>query len=184
MPAGKRNNVQLERDRDYSWGEYLKGVPVQEINKRVNARAQAENLGYTISRPVTYDDITARLAEYRKESEAVLNDQVQIELAKVNKLEQEYWEAWERSKTAKRRTEIEGGEMVGSNITGGTVKKRTTEQIFGDPRYLEGVQWCIERRCRMLGLDQPLEINANMTLYQYVKDLAQSEAMPKAKTKG
>jgi hypothetical protein len=28
------------------------------------------------------------------------------------------------------------------------------EDPCGDPRYLEGVQWCVEQRCKILGLYQ------------------------------
>ncbi len=33
-----------------------------------------------------------------------------------------------------------------------------TEERLGDPRYLLGVDRCIERRCRILGLEAPMKI--------------------------
>jgi len=39
----------------------------------------------------------------------------------------------------------------------GKVKTSTVERTVkgqaGDPRFLTGVQWCIERRCKILGID-------------------------------
>ncbi|MHC4984512.1 MAG: hypothetical protein ACYTF6_15275, partial [Planctomycetota bacterium] len=32
----------------------------------------------------------------------------------------------------------------------------------GDPRFLAGVQWCIERRCKILGLDAPTKAQASL----------------------
>lgn len=37
-----------------------------------------------------------------------------------------------------------------------------TDNPHGDPRFLAGVQWCINRRCILLGLDTPSKAQANM----------------------
>src|SRR5262249_24223213 len=68
--------------------------------------------------------------------------------------EREYWAAWEASKKEREITTTE-------QLTGGdgdrlkaVVRK---EQQTGDPRYLAGVQSCIEQRCKLLGLNAPVE---------------------------
>jgi hypothetical protein len=76
------------------------------------------------------------------------------ELERIDLLEQEYWAAWEASKqerqtsTTEQTTDAEG-ERLRAGI-------RKVEQT-GDPRYLAGVQWCIEQRAKILGLHAPTE---------------------------
>jgi hypothetical protein len=72
------------------------------------------------------------------------------ELARIDQLEWHYWTAWEASKQEKETTSSEqvtkpNGEQVKAAI-------RKTGQT-GDPRYLLGVERCIDRRCKLLGLD-------------------------------
>lgn len=73
------------------------------------------------------------------------------ELARIDKLERTYWQAWERS-TAGRETRAtsQRGDTRSAQIR--------TEDAFGDPRFLSGVQWCIDRRCKLLRLDPPARI--------------------------
>lgn len=73
------------------------------------------------------------------------------ELARIDWLEREYQEAWERSKleavhtsTAKRKT---------GPVETTDVRVDKTGQV-GDARYLAGIQWCIERRLDLFGISQ------------------------------
>jgi len=79
------------------------------------------------------------------------------ELAKIDRLEIEYWEAWKRScedsETVKKR-----GKPDSSGITTASIEQTSKEQV-GDSRFLAGVQWCIERRCKLFGLDKPQEVS-------------------------
>ena len=74
------------------------------------------------------------------------------ELAKVDLLELEYWQAWQRScqdaetETLRQRQTTDGKVNDFSKVTKGQA---------GDKRFLDGVQWCIERRCKILGIDAP-----------------------------
>lgn len=83
-------------------------------------------------------------------------DEVKAEqLAKVDRLEREYWRAWERScedaETETQKTvEYGQGERVESQMQ--------RKGQAGDPRFLVGVQWCIERRAKLLGLDEALKV--------------------------
>lgn len=78
------------------------------------------------------------------------------ELAKVDKLEATYWEAWDRSlsefekKSVKRKTLETGGQEVSEEVA--------KEKRDGNPAFLAGVERCIERRCKILGLDAPAKI--------------------------
>jgi len=87
------------------------------------------------------------------------------ELAKIDRLEREYWTAWVRScgdtETVKQR-----GKPGSKGISTDSIEKTSKEQS-GDPRFLAGVQWCIERRCKLFGLDEPQEFNVNDLVIQY-----------------
>jgi len=77
------------------------------------------------------------------------------EIAKVDRLEREYWSAWMRScEDAETITEKgKGGKGAEKPDTFEKTKQRKGQA--GDPRFLAGVQWCIERRIKLFGLDEP-----------------------------
>jgi len=71
------------------------------------------------------------------------------ELARIDHLERAYWLAWEDSKGTIQKTRTEKGPS-------GDRAMVAREESSGDPRFLAGVQWCIERRIKLLGLDAPV----------------------------
>jgi hypothetical protein len=79
------------------------------------------------------------------------------ELAKVDAVEREYWTAWERSKLDKE---------IATQEAGGDGKKKKIslrkEGQSGNPAYLAGILTCIERRCKILGLDAPARFNVTI----------------------
>jgi hypothetical protein len=91
------------------------------------------------------------------------------ELAKLDRLELTYWRAWERScSTREIRSVTKKGEA-------GTSMLRT-EGRDGNPKFLEGVHKCIERRCVLLGLDAPAKKEVSgpggepMEVHVYIPD--------------
>jgi len=75
------------------------------------------------------------------------------ELAKIDRLERENWEAWERSMTERVKTR----ETIFRTNTTETMTETVTP--VGDPRFLQGVQWCISKRCEIFGLDAPKKLD-------------------------
>jgi hypothetical protein len=96
------------------------------------------------------------------------------ELSKIDNLEREYWEAWRKSLkkaeeiySEKEEGTVQPGDAQGKPAGPGKpiyskskVKKKET-QTFGEPRYLEGIRWCIDKRCKIFGLDAPSKVNIN-----------------------
>lgn len=85
------------------------------------------------------------------------------ELAAIDRLEREYWTSWLASQAPKETTGAE-------QSTGESVRTKTsvrTQQRDGDPRFLEGVRWCIQKRCDIMGL------NAATKQMNLTKDLSQ-----------
>ncbi len=111
---------------------YLRGITQAEIGEQIGVS----------QRQVSYD--LAILRERWKQSSLIDFDAAKAEeLAKIDALEAEYWQAWNESKREKKRQAAKKrGEQTETSLT--------TEERNGDPRYLQGVQWCIEQRCKIL----------------------------------
>lgn len=60
------------------------------------------------------------------------------ELAKIDRLEEEYWTSWKKS--------LRDGEQNGTGQSG-------KSGCDGNPRFLQGIQWCINKRCAILGIN-------------------------------
>ena len=118
---------------------YLSGSTQQAI---------AAHLG--LSQPTISLDLKELRKRWRASAIRDFDESITEELAKLNLLEAELWQQWERSKNAKitRRNEKADG----------SEKSTTIEQnSLGNPQYLSGVLACIDRRCKLLGLDAELK---------------------------
>jgi len=104
-------------------------------------------------------DLTALRKAWMQSALVDINEAKARELAKVDNLELTYWAAWERSlenaevQTVEKQGVIhdKDGKVVGSRV------KQTDRQEgqSGNPAFLKGVEWCINKRCELLGLDAP-----------------------------
>lgn len=143
MAANKRTPLKREADLVVTADLYQRGVPMTEIAKTVG---------------VTWQQIQYDLADIRKRWLEKMIEKFDAkkaeELAKIDRLEREYWEAWDRSRQDRTSTTVKAGE--------GKEKRKevskTTEQHYGDPRFLYGIQWCISKRCEILGLNAPTKL--------------------------
>jgi len=142
MAAPKRTKFEREKDLLEISHLYLQGITQAEIGQRLDVTQQQ----------ICYDLKILR-KRWLQSSIVNINEVKAKELARVDHLEREYWEAWERSigkhqtKTVKARGTKESADLAEQTLK--------TEDINGDPRYLSGVQWCINKRCEVLGLDAP-----------------------------
>ena len=92
------------------------------------------------------------------------------ELAKIDRLEEEYWVSWKHSlgesEDNKNSVDFEQIDrfIKEKNKTG----KSGSE---GNPRYLQGIQWCINKRCEILGINAPRQVkkDESMTFVDLVK---------------
>lgn len=71
------------------------------------------------------------------------------QLAKIDRLEQENWDAWERSKAV---AEVRTAKTIRDADGERTEASKREEGQVGDPRFLTGVERCIELRCKLLGI--------------------------------
>lgn len=134
----------------------IKGVELAERRARVAELYLRQHTQQEIADMLEVDqslvslDLKAIQVQWRESALADMNEAKQRELERIDQLEREYWQAWERSQ--------EDAETVTKKQKSGEDKPELSLQKkgqTGDPRFLQGVQWCIERRCKVLGIDAP-----------------------------
>lgn len=100
------------------------------------------------------------------------------ELARLDRLEREYWEAWARS-CLPEQTNVNKAKTttVEAYTEAGLIEAPALDREWahtergqvGNPRFLEGVQNCIEMRLRIVGGFAP----AKLEVYDWRKDAAE-----------
>lgn len=116
----------------------------------------AEDVG--VSTAQVSRDLDAIRKEWLDSSIRNFDESRAEELAKIDNLEREYWAAWEKSKSNynKKSTKRKG---KARDAAPDYMEQTDTEVILmGDPRFLAGIQWCINKRCEILGLDAPKKL--------------------------
>jgi hypothetical protein len=96
--------------------------------------------------------MAANRAEWKKTRPKKIEQRTLDELARLDRLECTYWDAWERSK---RDAEVRTAKTVKTAKGAREEASQREEGQCGDPRFLEGVFRCINRRIQLLGLDAP-----------------------------
>jgi hypothetical protein len=148
MAAPKRKPFQIHKDRVEIATLYLQGKLQFEI-AQILSTDQAR--GYTLTQQTISRDLKMIQRDWQRSTIVKFDEARAQELAKIDNLEREYWRAWERSKTEKKHSEKEKTEGVQLK----EVTRVEKWELIGDHRFLEGIQWCINRRCELLGLDAP-----------------------------
>jgi len=130
---------------------YLKQTPQHVIAEKLGTTQQ------TISQ-----DILAVRELWQTQAIADYTELKHRELNKVDLLELTYWEAWEKSLTQKTRQVKKSSKR--ENVVSQALTQET-QDTPGDPRFLEGVRWCIDKRCQILGLNAPTKnLNLNVSV--------------------
>jgi predicted transcriptional regulator len=157
-PCGRVEGVALQiRERRKAAAEmYMRGLTQQEIA-----------LALGCDKSLVCRDLQEVRRQWRESAMRDWDEAVGQQLEELERLREQYWEAWERSKqdrTRRRRRKRKAGESKDS------VREVSTyvEQRDGNPKFLAGVMQCIERRCKLLGLDAPtrVDLDVNLTAQQ------------------
>jgi len=141
---GKRRSPSaLARDRRRISELYLQGWLQVDIAAEVG-----------VSQSTVSQDLKAIQKEWLQSTLIDFNEAKAQELAKVDNLERTYHRAWLRS--------CEDAQTVTQKAieAGGDQRKEATKTAkgqVGDPRFLVGVQWCIDKRCKIKGIDAPVK---------------------------
>lgn len=133
---------------------YLKGL------SGINIRSKLKEIGFSIGIKKINALINKEIAAWIRDKNDLIENLKAQELAKINRLEFEYWEAWQRSckeTTAKTTEKVVADQKV--EIAAKKPKfdiskiSELKKSNSGDARFLDGIQWCVEMRCKLLGLD-------------------------------
>lgn len=163
----RRNKWQREKDLMNLAERYLRGEYQADIAASMGVQQS------TISK-----DLRELQRRWQAASVTAMDAMKAEQLAKIDELERTYWEAWARSKedaeitvTKTRGLKIKktdtvpvtGGELLTATnhteVTGAPFETmHRTEGQVGNPAFLAGVQWCINKRCELFGLDAPRKV--------------------------
>lgn len=162
-PAGynKRTKEQREWDIAFCANLFLRGYTYKEITQRLNEELEKRGADYTISLTMVYYDLQQSLIEWKRERMDDIDDYVTQELRKLDKIEVELWEAWEKSKSGKMRekTRRAPGRPRKEEGNRSEYEEETIESSAGNPRFLDLLLNVQQRRAKMLGFDAPVKID-------------------------
>src|SRR5512139_2951803 len=155
--ARLRTEVEVEQDLPYVAQLYVRGIPMREIGQALEQRYNGE---VRVGTHLVEDDVVRIRQMWINSTLVEFNERKAIELAHLDQLESAYWKAWEDSclnSTVKETTS--GTEQV---VIGGQthdLKTESNKEVVtgrdGNAMFLQGVERCIEKRCKILGLFSP-----------------------------
>lgn len=148
--ANKRRPFQIERDRREIAERYLKGQTQFEIGQALS-----------MTREMVAYDLKAIQRNWQQSAIVNLDAIKARELRKLDLLERTYWTAWENSLLIRETTSTKKKQKGEKEEIEAGIKK---EQREGNPAFLAGVHSCIEKRAKLLGLDEPLKIDVFVTI--------------------
>jgi hypothetical protein len=157
MTAPKRTRGQRERDRSLVARLYLQGETQQAIADAINDRYANQEIEVKLSRITIRNDIEWVRKQWLESSLVDIDEAKAVELAKIDRLEVEYWDAWQQSK---KDAETRIAEQSKGGKFGDTTKavSKKVGQV-GNHKFLQGVQWCIEQRVKIFGMHAPQQVD-------------------------
>lgn len=170
MPRGNNNKLREQKCNKEQRLEIVaplwrKNYTYREI--RVEVMKRLDLKAYALS--TVKSDVDTLLHEWKENRLDDTEKKITSELARIDLVIREAWEMWEKSK---QDFEKKKGKQKGVPIfdeQGVQIKVKTTFQEMqneeyrakGDARYLDIIIRCIERRCKLLGLDkETVDLNA------------------------
>jgi hypothetical protein len=152
-----RNRAEVERDRKEISELYLQGVSFKRITEIITNKYYPGYMnnkdGKRLRLSFVQNDIDAIIKEWKRTAVNNVDMLRAVEIEKINNLEKTYWAAWERSLQEKSQSTTERAEDLTVRLLARVVKTESD----GNSSYLAGIQWCIDKRCKLLGLDAPVK---------------------------
>lgn len=143
MPR-RRKQAEIARDRKRIGELYLQGRYQHEIAEELN-----------LSTGTISNELKHLHAEWLESAATDIETRKSQELSKLDHLERTYWEGWIRScedevVTTEKTTDTGDGEPLVQT----TVRRKAQA---GDTRFLDGAKDCLKQRCKILGVEAPVE---------------------------
>lgn len=147
---GKRTPTQKEQDWLFISGQLSRGMAQTRIWQLLNEQRKGV---YQLSLRTITEDIGQIRDEWHKGILTNLTAHINRELVLIDHVQLEAFDAWDKSKNEKTRSEAEKMDFAEQGRKAGTRSKLTRENQVGDPRHLAIILQCHQRRCRLLGLE-------------------------------
>jgi transcriptional regulator with XRE-family HTH domain len=123
--------------------DYLRGMSQPKLAEK-----------YGVSQPTVSRDLEYIRHEWLKSTLIDFNEAKARELAMIDDIQAEAWDAWARSKITKLKASTVDGPQ-------GRTVSAIKEERDGNPQFLAIVQWAIEQRCKIFGLYEAAKISFN-----------------------
>ncbi len=131
-----RGRLQIEEDRAKTAKMFLNHYTQEEIAKKLGITNVQVSIDMKIIRKRWVEE---QLTHY--------GEAMAVEIMKLNALESVFARAWDKSKLP----------SISYAADGSIIETEST----GDIRFLQGIERCIEKRCRLLGLDKGMSGEKN-----------------------
>lgn len=160
-PGGKRTFEEREHDLFVEANLYLRGKSLQAIADEINHQHAEAGRVIHLSVKSIWKDLEEIHTRWVNSALVDYNAKVAKEVARVDQLEATYWEGWERSLQAKT---IDEQQTIFDEIAFAvdqiapvtrTKSRKKVEERDGTMTFLQGVERCIDLRCKILGLYSP-----------------------------
>lgn len=174
-----RRKEQKERDRAFIATLFVKNYSLLEMAERLHQYTTEAGDDYKLTPQQIWYDCKQILIEWKKTRLKDIDDYIDIELKKLDRIENELWLAWEKSKTGKYRKKIKGGELsADGQVSGGKLKEQVLEETSGNSKYLDLILDVMERRAKLLGYNAPLRLEVNRPADKEEKIQSPIERLP------
>lgn len=155
--ANKRTTMQKIADRKFLVDGLLQGKTMYGVHQELNEARKGE---YSLSYSQIVYDIKVIEREWVEHYLEDVNAMKAKELARIDRIERAAWDEWERSKRTIAKTEKEQveNEQVGKDNVAyqkhrKTRAKKVEQERDADKEFMKIIQWCVEQRCKILGLN-------------------------------
>lgn len=154
-----RTETELRRDYETISGLYLKGWTHQRIAEYIS---KDPDRPYALVRQTISTDMRKIRAMWAENATADIQELINKQLAALDNLEAELWEAYERSKgNAESSTVVTREKSAGDKDAAAAVERTATINTkgqVGDVAYLNAIERVIGRRCAILGITTPTKL--------------------------
>lgn len=155
---------------------YLQGCTIKQAAAKISFE---EARGVSFS--AVHKHIRAAIDEFEKSSQDIITHYKARELAKIDNLESQAWAAFQRSCQPTKTSQVKNTPIEttkGRKKSNLTIKEETEtiRESAGDKRFLDTVQWCIDKRLEVMATmatpvadaDKPGAITNNTTIRQII----------------
>lgn len=165
-PRGYNKRTKAERERDilFCTNLFMRGYSYREISRLLNIELTKQGASYELTFQMVYYDMRKVLDEWKDDQKQNISDYVAQELRKLDRMEAELWEAWEKSKKiVKKKTRRNRADD--SDPDDGTKRpgdygytETQLEETPGDSKYFDLILRVWDKRAKLVGYDVPEKV--------------------------